>query len=1434
MASYKTITTDGGNGTIPLVFPDNVPKYDPSSFYNWEQDNVPIWTLEQRGDTLFQAMGSPGGNPGGMTFVLSSTGNFDESRGIYDNIYDIVERIPKRLKFPVLIELCTYGNLGKLDLANITCEGDGILEVRNQAYIEDVNASAFAVIATVSGGGGSKFLDGADAAGSGIPHIFKTYSKDASSMMYDVSSSRSGTLFGNPPNWNTNAHLVCITGPDTDRQSQNVSVHIASGNTSLGGGPGAAVEGEFQFQNYGYSQDFSIPTKDAAPYYGSSITDYMVGTIVSEQKRATRMTQGQSTLFGYGNYFSAVSVKDCQGDIVLRNVHTDGSNAGMDRTDAEGCRHLVDYGFVVENSEVILDNTAAFRAVKAGYNFKNSRIKITGHCMAWRNYTKTAGTAVSRLKDGTGMFAVNTDILWDSTYYADSRKYLNWFGKSNRGIDLRNSTVRGGIKCDYASTSALPNGGSQLRGIGEATEQGTSLVNCSGTGGDRMTTIIHTTACNSEGIYLEGSDFEFDGRLNTFLNVGNGITARRSQIRVPQLTANNNSGFGINVDGTQMSYGYGIDDLLTRPDDYAHTGVQTTAGQTRVPNGIMYTQTNFGGNSMVTNKALRVRNRAQFHVDSNNQNILVDKSSSLSPYRMNFIPFYFGRWGGCDWVNDSSVDTKYDIGAYAGYTPMNHYGATPYRVNNKPGIVVTNNSDAELVNVNYAADSNDTCKGKVGIVSNGSNLTFRGTSGCATTFNYFPVQDNAEQFRSWLTAGVVATDNSTLELTGPTKSARFGVPFLAENTSNFIVKPPTLVGTDNILDVSGYNLIQNNSHAGSGNHTTLEVHSTRACLVANKKSGITLKSLGGLIPKEIAGEQLASVDVFATGYADTYLGDTHNQYLQSTSGGYVKFYPNGFCSAVMNTQFNAAVVMAATTHGSFDVTKRWLATEANMNDTTTGGMCVRAVGDSLVDTNLVDFHMFVSPSAVSGTHYNLVGTGCGKGVDIEVGGGGGGTDPPPGTSGVDSVDGAPEAGGIDGLDDGFPPPDDTGDSGDPDWSHSRIRNVTNTLGIVSNQTNQGSLLTAAGVSTGAGGGNRSLMTGTSSFGGMAVVGDERRYDSSGGQEFPWPGKYFSQAAYAFSSNGTSTSTSFTDIGPTDADIECLGSRIHIWNIADTSRIHSANSLLNGADPESASLGITNYHGPTGKWFNGVSLDYYGIGGRRTTYGALGPGYFNCGIYRLMLSTRGDLKGFYDVSSLSGTNSGDEGWHQTALSGGSFVDQINGQGYTHWTQNVRFLQGADTRRITGTDCDFPQGIYQTSSCLRVFGWGAPSNLPDRGVATMQPRIGGFSAYNATTWGPGRDDYNGNPDASWLYATASPVTPLPPLGMDSLGFMRNWLDDTASNIFQNAKHMSEDKVNGVSIYRSHRGAGGEGRDAPVDKQSFGVGVRSLNIFDLERLL
>ena len=101
-----------------------------------------------------------------------------------------------------------------------------------------------------------------------------------------------------------------------------------------------------------------------------------------------------------------------------------------------------------------------------------------------------------------------------------------------------------------------------------------------------------------------------------------------------------------------------------------------------------------------------------------------------------------------------------------------------------------------------------------------------------------------------MSAGVVATDNSNVEVTGPTKSARFGVPFLAENNSNFKVKPPTFIGTDNILDISGYHLMPYTGGTMTTlqpNQTKLEVHATRACLVANKKSGIELFGLGGKV-----------------------------------------------------------------------------------------------------------------------------------------------------------------------------------------------------------------------------------------------------------------------------------------------------------------------------------------------------------------------------------------------------------------------------------------------------------------------------------------------------------------------------------------------------------------------------------------------------------
>ena len=1427
MDSFKNVSSVGGDGIIPLNWTDSVPKYDPSSFYNWEQDNVPLWSLEQRDNTLYQAMGSPGGNPEGVTFTLSSVGNYDDSKAIYDSITDIVERIPKRLKFPVLVEICTYGNLGHLDLANITCEGEGKLEIKNKAFFQDVNAVADSVT-DVSG-------SPADAALGNRSYVNGVDSVYASATMMNVSSTRLSLSFADSTSWYDNGRLFCMQGPDTDRQANNITAYVASGGTTRSWkGTGAGnfdIPHPYDWRNdYGAGADAAIAVTaasawgDATPWYGSSTADYMV------QKRAEQYTTGQSTLIGYGAWFSSISLKDCQGTIILRDILVDAGNDQNDYNGTEGQIHGGEYGVDIENTEVILDNVTSMRNSIGGFRATNSRVKVTGHCIGYRNYTKTGKAAANRMQNGVGLYSLNSDIEWDPTAYQDSRKYINYFAKSKRGLDLRNSTLRGGIKWNELTTSAVPNGGSQLLGL-DRTVNGQSHLTTSGAGGDTLTTTINIADCNEHGLYSEGTDIDFAGRFNSYLNVGDGIRLRRSQASLPQYTSNNNSGWGITLEGSQLTYGTGSELFPVRADGYS----QVTAGA-RIINGSIQTN-NFGGGPTAST-GRRIRNRAQFHVDSNNQNLLVDKSSSVTPAAINGIPQFLGQWGGCDWVNDDAALTTYSINTAVQYLPANHFGATPYRANNKPGIVVTNNSDAELVGVNYAVNSSDTGKGKVAIASNGSNITFRGTSSTCTTFNYYPVNNADAQFRSWISAGVVATDNSNVELTGPTKSSRFGVPFLAENNSNLKAKPPTFVGTDNILDISGYSLLEYDG--GNGNHTSLEVHSTRACLVANKNSNIQLFGLGG---KVLGGTLLGgiqtidSVDVLATAYADTYLGDQNDQWDRSTSGGYAKFYPNGFTSGVA-TWFPTRLSLTpnVSENHTFNTKNPWIkAMDSAGSDNfhregMTGGMAVRVVEDSAIDVNLVNIIFQGSPSSVSGVYYNLKGTGCEVFKDTKPSVG------PPVDGGdnswtvVDADDGR-LAGGIGPVDDdGNSGGGGTGFGNGSDFLTSLVTgDVTYT--VEETATAQGGIGTVAGV------GSLNSQWGNSvindQVGSMSVIGDERCPNGGEGGANPSDEKY-RYRAYMRAKNGVVVDA---PDGALSNDPNCMGTQIQIWNIADTSRIHAANILANGMDPLTWSLsanapgGGSNMHGPMGKWRNGVALDYYGLGGRRTTYGGCGPVFANTGVFRLIMSTRGDLKSFYDVSTLSGVSTGEQGWRDNALSGGSPVDQVNGAGYPHWTQNVRILGPADNiRRLTGTDCDFPQGIYQLSSCLRVFGWGMPSLNPSAGVGTMQPRLGGFSAFNATS------GLGGQPSGAWVYTTAEPATPLPPLGMDSLGYMRNWLDESAAGMFQNAKHMAEDKVNGVSIYRSHMGgkSGGEGRDHDALDCSYGVGVRSLNLFDLERLI
>ena len=73
------------------------------------------------------------------------------------------------------------------------------------------------------------------------------------------------------------------------------------------------------------------------------------------------------------------------------------------------------------------------------------------------------------------------------------------------------------------------------------------------------------------------------------------------------------------------------------------------------------------------------------------------------------------------------------------------------------------------------------------------------------------------------------------------------------------------------------------------------------------------------------------------------------------------------------------------------------------------------------------------------------------------------------------------------------------------------------------------------------------------------------------------------------------------------------------------------------------------------------------------------------------------------------------------------------------------------------------------------------------------------------------------------------------MEWQGYLRNFLDESAGDTFANAKHGASKMIKLCSIYRSHTNplTGGEGRDGSAH-YTYGLGVRSINMFDLTKLI
>ena len=108
--------TLSGAAKVYNCWTDKVTKFDSSSFYNWEQDNEPVYDLEERTYLNWEHAGFHGSSVPGIIYTVSAhaveTGQVDCNRNIFADVSSAVEALPSEIRFPVLIEVANFVGMG--------------------------------------------------------------------------------------------------------------------------------------------------------------------------------------------------------------------------------------------------------------------------------------------------------------------------------------------------------------------------------------------------------------------------------------------------------------------------------------------------------------------------------------------------------------------------------------------------------------------------------------------------------------------------------------------------------------------------------------------------------------------------------------------------------------------------------------------------------------------------------------------------------------------------------------------------------------------------------------------------------------------------------------------------------------------------------------------------------------------------------------------------------------------------------------------------------------------------------------------------------------------------------------------------------------------------------------------------------------------------
>lgn len=893
------IYTTSGSLKLYHCWTDKVTKFDSSSFYNWEQDNLPVYDLDERTFYLWEQLGYPTSAIPGVALVVSADAPDSAvtcNKNIFRTVSAAVEALPQVINYPIIIEIANFGQLGDLVLNNYKFGPRGSLEIinRNFARQEYTFSSLFSqgFIGQVS----ANYYGGTN------PHYyvssFSLYGNtplttientaplqgflDSSCLSISApvfSGTRDARLSGvGSLSPKLNAYIsVFKNGAGTETNYNKSTLVIDSRNTTQ---PYTSDNYGIAFMPYAFNSEASddILLRDA------STVDYLDSNTViyGVDDTATRNVYRAYNGLYFANKLSKIYINNCDGPIILRNFFLDGSGNNLTNNK---------HGVEINNSpNIYLENIVTTRYRKSGFYINNSTVNLLRSCVANRiydydsagnrltglysvrrsniSYNDTSGYLLQDL--GAGILANNSYINFSSTRDWEYSKYqplLNTdgysatpnayqifeFNENANGIVLNNSILAGG-------DSIRPTDSAKV--FGQTIIDINSNVNC--------------------GIISNNSIVSLNGRLRLLENL-KGAEFNNSKLEFEEIECKRNQTIALELNNSQGTYNKNLIKFHT-------TG-------TYIPTLGTYPV-----------------------VFEDNGNHLVLNSSKLKPLITSGMEL---RYADMRFINP------------IGYNSLNVLSES---------IRVSNNSELTLISPRVTRDGthsiNSTAKkGSEINCTNNSRVTLRGT-------RYFPTRIIGPNTRvkHHRLAAICANENSKVDINGPTIIAQFGIDLLADKNSVINITAPKSQ-LDATIDTSSISL------DSAANHTMVELHSTRSCIVVDNQSTLNMKDLGSFRQTWSATALYDASGPDYGGAADTIYNNTY------VSGGSLQFYPNPNSSDSdsapdISSRVDNAFVKYSNGYGAL------LPLNSNSLDfssVTYGGMCVRALNGSIVNATNVNF-----------------------------------------------------------------------------------------------------------------------------------------------------------------------------------------------------------------------------------------------------------------------------------------------------------------------------------------------------------------------------------------------------------------------------------------------------------------------------------------------